>query len=76
MKRIAVALIESGLTAIYWWLVATLSFGLFGGSRNPLAPPPGRGEVLVQTATTVIIAIVVYAMLSLLWQKLVRPRLF
>ncbi len=75
MKRIAVALIESGLTAIYWWLVATLSFGLFGGSRNPLAPPPGRGEVLVQTAATVIIAIVVYAMLSLLWQKLVRPRL-
>ena len=74
MKRIAVALIESGLTAIYWWLVATLSFGLFGGSRNPLAPP-GRGEVLVQTAATVIIAIVVYAMLSLLWQKLVRPRL-
>lgn len=76
MKRIAVALIESGLTAIYWWLVATLSFGLFGGSRNPLASPPGRGEVLVQTAATVIIAIVVYAMLSLLWQKLVRPRLF
>lgn len=76
MKRIAVALIESGLTAIYWWLVATLSFGLFGGSRNPLAPPPGRGEILVQTGATVIIAIVVYAMLSLLWQKLVRPRLF
>lgn len=76
MKRIAIALIESGLTAIYWWLVATLSFGLFGGSRNPLAPPPGRGEILVQTAATVIIAIVVYAMLSLLWQKLVRPRLF
>ncbi|WP_312489728.1 hypothetical protein [Sphingomonas sp.] len=76
MKRILVALLESGLTAIYWWLVATLSFGLFGGSRNPLAAPPGRGEVLVQTGAIVIVAIVVYAMLSLLWQKLVRPRLF
>lgn len=75
MKRILVALLESMLTAIYWWMVATFSFGLFGGSRNPTAPPPDQGEVLLQTAATVIVAIILYAMLSLLWQKAIRPHL-
>ena len=75
MKRILVAFLEIMLTALYWWMVATFSFGLFGGIRNPAAPPPDQGEILLQTGMSVTVAIIFYAMLSLLWQKVVRPRL-
>lgn len=44
MKRILVALLESMLTALYWWMVATFSFGLFGEAaiRRPRRPIKGK----------------------------------
>ncbi|GAM00177.1 hypothetical protein [Sphingomonas parapaucimobilis] len=75
MKTFLIALVESVLTAGYWWLVVTISFGLFGGSRDPASPPPGEGIIVVQTIGTIVIAIVAYALLSIGWRKLIRPRL-
>ncbi len=54
MKTFLVALVESALTAGYWWLVVTISFGLFGGSRDPAAPPPDDSVIMTQTVATIV----------------------
>lgn len=75
MKTFLIALVESILTAGYWWFVATISFGLFGGSRNPASPPPDDHLVMTQTMATIVVGIVGYALLSIGWRKIVRSRL-
>lgn len=75
MKTFLVALVESALTAGYWWLVVTISFGLFGGSRDPAAPPPDDSVIMTQTVATIVVAIIGYALLSIAWRKAIRPRL-
>lgn len=75
MKTFVVALIQSALTATYWWLVTTVSFGLFGGSRNPSLPPPTESTVMMQTVGTIVVAIVLYALILMGWKRFVRrPR--
>lgn len=72
MKPFASALVQSILTAIYWWFVTTVSFGLFGGSRNPALPPVPERTLMAQTYLTVAIAILVYALLLLGWWRVTK----
>jgi len=74
MKTFLFVLVQSVLTAIYWWIVTTVSFGLFGGSRNPALPPLSENVLLAQTYGTIIVAIVVYALLLMGWWRITRRR--
>ena len=70
MKIFLFALVQSVLTALYWWIVTTVSFGLFSGSRNPSLPPVSENMLLAQTYGTIIVAIVVYALLLMGWWRI------
>jgi membrane protein DedA with SNARE-associated domain len=70
MKTFVVALIQSALTAAYWWLVTTVSYGFFGGSRNPSLPPPDESTVMAQTIGTIVLAVVVYALILIGWKRI------
>jgi len=74
MKTFLFALVQSVLTAIYWWIVTIVSFGLFGGSRNPALPPVSEDMLLAQTYGTIIVAIVGYALLLTGWWRIARRR--
>jgi hypothetical protein len=74
MKSFLFALVQSGLTAFYWWIVTTVSFGLFGGSRNPALPPVPESALMMQTYGTIVVAIVVYALLLMGWWRVAKRR--
>ena len=74
MKAFLIALTGSILTVIYWWIVTTVSFGLFSGDRNPRLPPPSETAIEIQTWVTMVVAIVLYALLSMVWSRIVRRR--
>lgn len=74
MKSFLIALTQSVLTAVYWWLVTTVSFGLFGGDRNPNLPPVPESTLMAQTYGTIAVAILVYALLLLGWWRIRRRR--
>ena len=74
MKTFLFALVQSILTAVYWWIVTTISFGLFGGSRNPALPPVPESTLMLQTYGTIVVAIVVYALLLMGWWRVAKRR--
>ena len=74
MRTFLTALAQSVLTALYWWFVTTVSFGLFGGSRNPNLPPVPESTLLAQTYGTIAVAILVYAFLLLGWWRIMKRR--
>ena len=72
MRTFVLALVQSVLTAAYWWLFTTISYGFFGGSRNPSLPPPDEGTVMAQTVGTIAFAIVLYALILVGWKRLIN----
>ena len=73
MKQFATAIFGSLLTALYWWIVFTMVYAnaLFSGDRDPSIQPPPDGEVLARSGVTIVIGILVYAVLTIVWRRLI-----
>lgn len=72
MRQFAIAMFGSLLTALYWWIVFTIVYAsvLFAGDRNPARPPLPDGEVLLRSGATIVVGVMIYAVLSVLWQRM------
>ncbi|HEU0045188.1 hypothetical protein [Sphingomonas sp.] len=72
MKRSIVALAGSVLTAIYWWVAFAVVYAdaLFRGDRNPASPPAPDSATIGTNLAVIVIAILLYAALSLAWRRL------
>lgn len=70
MRQFAVALIGAVFSAAYWWLVVTVNYGLFGGDVRPGVAVPSEATTVTQNAVTLIVAVPIYALLSIGWARL------
>ena len=75
MRRVVVAVAGATLSALYWWLVATLAFGLVAGDPGPAAAPRPDGEQQAIAVAVIAAAILAYAAASLAWERVTRRRL-
>lgn len=69
MKRFLLAIVGALASGTYWWLVTTIGFGLFGGDYAPNTPPQSAATQTVQTVALIVVAVILYAVLSLQWRK-------
>lgn len=76
MRAATLAILGSLLTAAYWWVVfmAVYADGLFGGDGDPARQPAPDGEVLVRNGSIIVVALLIYAGLSLLWRRVTTGR--
>lgn len=72
MKRFALALLGSVLTAVYWWIVFTTVYAdaLFAGDANPASQPLPDQEVLIRNAAVIVVGVLVYVGFMLLWRRI------
>ncbi|MEH3041389.1 MAG: hypothetical protein PGN21_15175 [Sphingomonas paucimobilis] len=69
MRHFLISLVGAALSFAYWWLVATVGFGLTGGSIAPDAPPPSEQQLMLTSAVVIAMAILLYAGLTVLWNR-------
>ena len=70
MKRFALAVLGAVLSAGYWWGVVTFADGVGGGDPGPAAPPRSEAAQNAVTLSIFVVAVLVYAALSLLWRRI------
>ena len=71
MRNFAFALAGAVLSACYWWFVVTIAYGLVAGDPGPAAPPRSEMAQNVTSAVVFVVAVVVYAVGTLGWQRVV-----
>lgn len=70
MKNFIVNLCGAVLSAVYWWLVATVGFTLANGDVDPTGPPPSESAMMTTSSIVIAIAILVYAGASMIWRRM------
>ena len=73
MRRLVLILLASLFTAGFWWVVffAVYAPALLAGDRDPAAPPRADDAVIAGNVAIMVGAVLLYAALSLAWQRLV-----
>lgn len=71
MKRFAVAILGSVLTAAYWWVVFTIVYAnaLFAGDADPASQPRPDREVVIGNVAVIVVGVLVYAVLMPVWRR-------
>lgn len=69
MKSFGLAVVGALISASYWWLVATVGFGLVAGDPGPAAPPRSAAAQTGFTVVLIVMATLIYALGTLLWRR-------
>ena len=72
--RLLVAIVQSILGAVYWWIVFTTVYAdaLFAGDRDPAQPPLADRAVLTRSGIIIVAAVAAYALLIVAFERLTR----